>query len=359
MSRNIFREAKRLISQHFERRYWYEWRKVPHYWYNDETKKYEDSSYPKNAKTIINSTWEGEYDLWTAMLLKLDHMFFNLRKYGAEKDYYFFSNDIETYGSDKDKEFILKSSLRKHFKKENTLFLFNIHTSDASLSENGLIHFNIKLDNDKLILYAEYNKEIPQNKIPKKKKLYTLLGFEKDDKGKSNIKWEFAKQYKTYTTDEVYTWNRLANEDIADFILDRVAINFDKVVVGYLKTLGSKIKWNKDEYFDVQKILIELLDTSLELYVDDKSKLSKELKKHAIGNFVKCRDILHLRHLIKNLLKISDTDDKYYSMWRNVEDDEERAKKLKEAEQLYLNDREEAYKKVMSFMCDKSPRWWD
>lgn len=356
---NIFKEVKRLISQHFERRYWYEWRKIPHFWYNDETNKYEDSSYPKNAKTIMNCTWEGEWDLWTAMLLKLDHMFYNLRKYGVEKDYYFYSNDVEAYGTEEDKKRLVKSSLRDHFRRDDSLFLFNVHTDDKTLSENGLIHFNLKLKNSNVVLYAEYSKEIPQDSIPKKKKLYTFLGFEKDKNGKTRINWEFAKQYKTNRFEDIYTWNRLADEDIGDFILDRVSINFNRVVVEYLKTLNNKIKVNKDDYFDIQKILIDSFDTTLGLCVEDISKLSKGLREHARGNFVKCRDILHLRHLIKNLLKISNNDSKYYNVWKDVEDDDERVAKLKEANELYVKDRKEAYQKIMNLMCEKSPEWWD
>lgn len=121
----IFRNIKRIISQYLETEYWYRFRKLNHLWYNENDSKWhsaDKSSYPYKARDILISTWKGEYDLWYSMLLKLEHMFWNLKKYGSEANYCFYQSDIEKYGNSKNKEILAKKIIKSALFDEHNFF---------------------------------------------------------------------------------------------------------------------------------------------------------------------------------------------------------------------------------------------
>lgn len=352
---NVFKELKRLVSQSIEREYWYSKRKVTHLWYDEEDCKWRDSSYPKNARTIMNSTWEGETDIWYTVLLKLDHMFWNLRKYGAEKDWYIFSSDIQTYGTKEDKAFLTGKVIDAAFREERkfkNIFLANADISKG-LSDNSIIGFFLKYDEPHHTMYltGKTNKLIPQDKIPKKKKLYSLESH-KDDNGKIIFESVLAEQYETM---KEYVIDSVTNEDVYE-CARVLSLRFERSMQDFLKQHDVK-NFNSGSLDDL--ILDRIDEIGVNYSVVDRMKLSKELKAHAVGNFVKCRDILHLRHLIKNLLKVSNDDMKYDYMWVDIKDYDQRLLAMKEAQVHYDADRKEAYHKVADFMCEKALRWWD
>lgn len=352
---NIFREIKRVASQFFEREYWYSKRKVTHLWYDEDDSKWKDSSYPKNAKTVMNSTWEGETDIWYTVLLKLDHMFWNLRKYGVEKEWYIYSSDIQTYGTKEDKAFLTSKVVETAFREERkfkNIFLANADIS-KDLSDNSVIGFFLKYDEPHHTMYltGKTNKLIPQDKIPKKKKFYTLESY-KDENGKIIFESVLADQYETM---KEYVIDSVVNEDVHE--CERVlSLRFERSMQDFLKQYDVK-NFSAGSLNDL--ILDRIDEIGVNYSVADRLRLSKELKAHAIGNFVKCRDILHLRHLIKNLLKISNDDMKYDYMWVDIKDYNQRLLAMKEARVHYNADRKEAYHKVADFMCEKALRWWD
>lgn len=362
------RRIKTNIEQFFERRYWYFWRPIWNAYYNEDTKKFQNSDYPKSARTVADSTWEGESDLWGMFLLKLDHMIYNIHKYGHEKKYYFFPSDIEQYASEQDKyRFAFKVA---HNIYDHNIWVLNARTEDREFSASSNVHFYLTYDevNDpsKIYLIAKTDELIPQNTIPKSKKLYTMK--EKlDDKGNFiGYEHELADQFKDHEKYAVYDWAVSRDEKLTDSKADFVVVN--KVSIDVFKRIKDFCDLHNliiyDEYMKYvvgEKSFVDMLAEnvdSVDVEISEIHLLSPELRAHATGQFIKVRDMLHLRHVIKKLINISDTDDKYFNMWQNVYG-EERHKKAVEAQELFRKDKKALIDEIASMMYEKAPSWWD
>lgn len=352
---NIFRELKIIIFQFFEREYWYNKRKVTCFWFDDEDNKFKESNYPKNARTIMNSTWNGESDIWYTILLKLDHMFWNLKKYGNEKDWYIYSSDINNFGTKEDKAFLTNKVIDEAFKKERKFK--NIYLIDGcvsnNLSDDGRITIYLKYDDDLKTMYltAKTNKLIPQEDIPKKKKLYSVKT-NKDKDGKIIFERELVDQY---TQKQEYILDSEHNPDPKECVRI-LSLRLDRVIKDFTRLLNI----DKLDLKSLEDMILDQIDIiGIDYTVKDRLKLSNQLKSCATGNFIKCRDILHLRHLIKNLLKVSENDTKYDYTWIDIKNEDLRCFTRKQAQKRYMEDRREAYEKVSEFMCEKSLSWWD
>ena len=353
----LLKKIKSAIFRHFELRYWYRIRKITELWFDDEDAKWKNSFHKTKAKNILESTWNGEGDLWRTMLLKIDHEFWNLHKYGVELNYYFSEHDIEKYASDDDKEFIVQKILNSTLGNNKKLWLFN-GTTDKKTSESGLVHFSLKYNGKSLSLVAEYDKEIPKSTISKRKKLYELSTY-KDKNGK--IKFDLSKEVPQFKVSSEIVAAQVKNvekENLVEKILNEDSDFLKKDFERFLSE-HSEINVEQDNIFPLQNLILEQIDKCNGFKIEELPNLSTGLKKYARGNFIKCRDLLHLRHLIKNLLSLSETDDKYFSLWSDIEDESERQKNHEAACNLYKTDRKSAYQKICDFMCEKGEFWWD
>lgn len=349
--RRFFTKAKRNINQFFETEYWYRFRKPISLWYDEDTKKFEKSLYPENAGEILADTWNGESDLWNILLLKIDHMFYNLRKYGNEANYYFDESDVKKYSNKNDKIFLAKKTVKELlFKTRDTFWLFN-WGCDESISEDGNIHFYIKASEDlkDLVLIATTSKEIPQDKIPKEKKLYTL-DFTKDENGKISFANKLAKQYKDSNVIPLRAWK--VEGSLEDFLID---LNiFDDLAIENIKeTFGIDLQESRKG--------IDFIIESFSMYCPDVKTeeihlLSEKLREHARGNFIKCRRILELRHLIKNLSKLEEI--KLESPDFNLSA-EERQAYYENWRKRYVSERKKAYRAIADFLAEYGDNLWD
>ena len=89
------------------------------------------------------------------------------------------------------------------------------------------------------------------------------------------------------------------------------------------------------------------------------AKLSPYIKSKARGLRRNLVELLHFRHMLKKLINMSDTDDKYFSMWDNVKDPDEKSKKLEESITLYRQDRKNLYHEIAEYMAENGDSWWD
>lgn len=355
MRKNPFREIKRIISQAVETEFWYRFRKIPDYWYDsDEEKFLRMKDIP--ARDFLTSTWNGEDDILEAMLLKVEHMFWNLRHYGVEQNYYVYTTDLQKYGTAADKNYVFNRTLERIFAKNgDKIWLCNAENVDKALSDSGLVHFYLKREEpDRYAFVASFDEQIPFDKIPKKNKLYSVKTTV-DENGKKKIDMrEEAPQYKVKAEAIVYSF---------------ATKNLGKTLTEDLEGLSTALKIKVQNYGDIsddfEGFCINPLgfvshgtwDYSFE--INEIPKLSKKLRNYAVGNFCKCRDLLHLRRLIKKLIALDDMNGKYYNMWASVQNNEERHQKLLESQELFQKDRKEAYKAISDFMCEKGQRWWD
>lgn len=350
---NIFRKAKRHISQFFETEYWYRFRKLHKYWLDDDTGRWEECAPQRHARDIITSTWEGEDDLWGAMLLKIDHMFWNLKKYGVEKKYYF--KDLSA-ATREDRRFLASKKLKDALSKEKELLLCNTETDDKSISDDGIVNFYLKYCDNEIVLVEKIHRQIPPKSIPKKNKFYSLDVW-RDENGK--IRYDMSREAPQYRSLESSEIARTAR-DLGDFA--GVAWMVAEKLGDYISRHGClkcELDFSREPSGLLEDILLERpsgFDVDIE--IEDLPKLSPQLRKTAVGNFVKCRDLLRLRRLIKNLLAMDDMDDKY-STWRNAETKEEKNKSFKADRENFQKDRKEAYRKICDLMCEKGLNWWD
>lgn len=371
-----FKELKRIIAQFFETEYWYRFRKIPHYYFNDETQKYELSKYDNTARDIITCTWNGDSDILQMALLKTEHMFYNLKKHSYHQYFYvdscrFFEEG--TIDSDRNifakqvldtreknpeqykydwsfnrKEFYSDKELRETIAKkdhkhkkyvgfENSWWIGNEEV-DNSISDSGLIHYYL-YHNDMFDgwgwtttwgIKRTFDEQIPPSEIPEKKKQY-YLNLDEPDLGH-----EEAPQYRTKSEESVtcfpscYTWT-----DIQKIIDDK----------------GIKINVLKGLLTGAQIMLVD----DMKVY----AKLSPYIKSKARGLRRVLVELLHFRHMLKKLINMSDTDDKYFSMWDNVKDPKKKKKKLEESIALYRQDRKNLYHEIAEFMADNGDSWWD
>lgn len=360
---SIFRTAKRKISQFFEIDYWYRRRKVSRYWYDEDDNKWhkrDKQSWPYRAQDILASTWGGETDLWYAMLLKLDHMFWNLKKHGNEANYYFYSFDIEKFANDNDKIILAKKVLKSALIDEHTAFASNKFWI-GSVKVDKKYSDNEKLDvylcyypsTGDLALQIEANEVIPPEQT--KSKTYTLSSYI-DENGKRQFKHEEAKQYRKKSGRTLETWHLSkdwAEDETLDYALSRIDILMNKRLIERLEDYNAE--WSFKSMLDIA--LGRLDQYCPELSIEEIPSLSRELRQHATGNFVKCQQILHLRRLIKKLLNVDDS--KYGCMWVNEPDDGKRLQYMKEAQAQFETDKKLAYQSVMDYMLKHAANWWD
>lgn len=373
---NIFKELVRIVSSFIETEYWYRFRKTPHYYLNDDTQKYELSKYDKRARDTLTCTWNGDSDILQMALLKTEHMFYNLKKCSYHQYFYVDSfRFFEDGATDSDralfarqvldnyekspkkyeycwnfnrKEFFSDRKLSKTVSKktrkynkyvgfENSWWIGN-EGVDKSISDSELVHYYL-YHHDMFDgwgwqttwgIKRTFDEQIPPSEIPEKRKQY-YLNLDDPDLGH-----EEAPQYRVKKTEDVtyfpscYTW-----KDI------------------------QKIVDNKGIKIDVLKSFLTGAQTML---VDDMkvyAKLSPYIKSKARGLRRNLVELLHFRHMLKKLIYMSDTDDKYYQMWDSVKDPDEKSKKLYEAEELYRQDRKNIYHEIAEYMAENGDSWWD
>ena len=371
-----FRELKRIITQFVETEYWYRFRKTPHYYLNDETQKYEPSKYDKRARDTLTCTWNGDSDILQMALLKTEHMFHNLKKHSYQKYFYvdscrFFEegatdsdrgifarqvlDDCEKnpeqykycwnfyrkdFYSDKELRETVTKKDRKHKKYvgfENSWWIGN-EKVDKSISDSGSLHYYL-YHHDEFDgcgwsstwgIKRTYDEQIPPSEIPENKKRYYL---NLDDPGLGH---EEAPQYRTKKEESItyfpscYTWTNIQK------IID------DK---------GIKIKALEGFLSGAQTMDID----DMKVY----TKLSPYIKSKARGLRRNLVELLHFRHMLKKLINMSDTDDKYFNMWDSVKDPEEKSKKLEESIALYQQDRKNLYHEIAEYMAENGDSWWD
>lgn len=298
MSENIFKKIKRHIDQWIETEYWYRFRKISFFWFDKETGKYEE--HKERARELTTSTWGGDKDILGMTLLKIDHMFYNLKHFSMQADFYFDSHNILEHGTQDDR-----------------LLMFNA-------------------------IMKEYEWD------PSKK-----------NKDWQNIRYNFIIDNKIHENRFIYGY------DIEDNPLYYVRRwNADGTVehlIGHKDHL-TPITGEPDIRDRVCNIVIEGVIKyvySVNIPVTEYHKVSPWLKSYVRGNRRTLTDLLHLRHLVKKLYALDDTNDEYFNMWAKIKDSDKQYENLKRAEKQYKQDRQDLYWDVGDYIADRGDYWWD
>lgn len=354
----LLRDIKRTVSQLFEREYWYSFRRLPSYWLDDDGKWKEGRKH--RALDVTNSTWNGDYDMLEAMLLKVDHMFWNLHKHSVEKDYYFFASDILKYGNESDKDFIVKKILKNIVENPGAkVWLYNAKCS-KDISENGELSFYLQYDKESrafdLVLVTQMRmSEAEEKAYNKKHRTYKL-------ENGNIVKAEDVERYKTKLQSYLNVWQHEPDEKPEDFAFETVLNEIGNSVSEYFAKMDIEKPDGLDEV-SYKELLLKRIDTNIASSVDfkisDMSKLSAELKEHAVGSFVKCKNILHIRHLLKKAIRYCDDSDAYGKDWVNIQDDDERERKMLELRDAFYAARKRAFVDLAEYLSDVGMNLWD
>ena len=101
------------------------------YWYNNR------HSSVGRASFVLDDTWDGLHSMIDYQILKVEHMFHNVKKYSCIEKSYIDSTALVKYGSEKDKEYFFNKIFKFHF---NHVFIFNKQV-DKEESIDGLIGY--------------------------------------------------------------------------------------------------------------------------------------------------------------------------------------------------------------------------
>lgn len=329
---NIFKEIKRHISQWIETEYWYRFRKIWYSWFDDYG---EDATYKYKWKVSragfhLACTWEGEKDILDMMRLKIEHMFWNLKNYGNVAYCYLRSKTILEIGTSQDKIIAAQRIVAKYdfdYKTKENDWYSNFH-------EEWWTDMECKVHSPKPTRKYKYHSYV--NKIP--------IGID------NGIKYFLV--HTNYF--DGYGWSggwSIESED-------RKGENF-YFPSCYRFSDIQKLLDEKDIKINLVEGLLNLEHTINLVPSEDLGKLSPELRKHVEGERQILVDLLTLRRYVKKLENLEDTDNKYYNMWKDIEDADEQRKKMKEAEDLFLSDRKNLYNQIFGLMVEKGMGWWD
>ena len=329
---NVFKEIKRHISQWIETEYWYRFRKIWYSWFDDYG---EDATYKYKWKASragfhLACTWEGEKDILNMMRLKIEHMFWNLKNYGNVAYCYLRSKTILEIGTSQDKIIAAQRIVAKYdfdYKTKENDWYSNFH-------EEWWTDMECRVHSPKPTRKYKYHSYV--NKIP--------IGID------NGIKYFLV--HTNYF--DGYGWSggwSIESED-------RKGENF-YFPSCYRFSDIQKLLDEKDIKINLVEGLLNLEHTINLVPSEDLGKLSPELRKHVEGERQILVDLLTLRRYVKKLENLEDTDNKYYNMWKDIEDADEQRKKMKEAEDLFLSDRKNLYNQIFSFMVEKGMGWWD
>ena len=329
---NIFKEIKRHISQWIETEYWYRFRKIWYSWFDDYG---EDATYKYKWKASragfhLACTWEGEKDILDMMRLKIEHMFWNLKNYGNVAYCYIRSDLVLKSGTDYDK---------------------------SLLANRVLKNYNIRYENKDNFSYSQFHEEWwtdeeCQAHSPKKTRKCIYHNYENRIPIGTSDNIEYFIVHSCYF--DGYGWP----EGWGIESKDRKVKNF-YFPSCYRFSDIQKVLDEKDIKINLVEGLLNLGHTINLVPSEDLGKLSPELRKHVEGERQILVDLLTLRRYVKKLENLEDTDNKYYNMWKDIEDADEQRKKMKEAEDLFLSDRKNLYNQIFSLMVEKGMGWWD
>lgn len=388
-----FRKVAYRIKRYFEIKYWYWWRDTTSLWYDEDTKKWEKSSRKSTAKDTIRSWWGAEEDILDIMLLKIDHMFYKIKKDGNHSWQYLAAYIFnEDYATSSDREWALKKSLKplldpKLTKKGDSVTLIkdkqsvrlsrwigNIDEFDGykldklesklsigksisekeqteleelrelkktARSESGMIHYylvhivpnkrgNVK---ESYVIEEEVDKQIPY-KNPKSAPYYTF-----DEKKDSKFDDMFLPlpDYKTKERKAIFSFN-----------------NFES-----LSKIDQIIKENLNIDLDVESNFLTS-EHSFEVKNSDLLLLSPKVREQVRGRRKDLINLLQVRRAVKKIREHDDYEDKY-NTWLNkeFETEKEKQEELERCINLYKEDRKKLYYRLADILAEYGESFWD
>lgn len=143
-------------------------------------------------------------------------------------------------------------------------------------------------------------------------------------------------QYKLKEEETVVDFGKVEKENFAEKILSDFSVQFEEKIKSYLKS-HSEINMSENDLLPLKNLILKNCDKCGNFEIAEIPNFEKNLKEHAVGNFIKFKQFLHLRRLVKNLLSALD----------NLNSEESGRK------------RQDLYKQIFNFMSKNGMNWWD
>lgn len=362
------RDLKYSIKHWFELQKFYVFKKSKFFSYDSDTDKYQVCKH--SALADMSCTWEGDYDILNAMRLKIEHMYYNLKHFGHTLDMYIQDTDYiqSCFVSDnfeKDRKFICKkmTEILHNFDHKYSEYPTSHKTVYVSLEDDYLkfekcIHFTDKKDKEHTI---------------KCEQIQLTLDFKKhEDRNILSItRVPYGEGYIYYYSFDNVSFEEDKNQPYTHYIFEGEEL-IPRTSYRY-KEIDTKNLWQKKtrkpmniteiyesivEYTNLYFINIVEKFIDFEVNLSEMKEMSDDLKSRIVGNRKTLKDLLELRRYVKRLSCLSDTDDKYYNMWKNAPEGL-RSEKIRESYEVFKNDRREIYQKICDIMSERGLNWWD
>ena len=130
----------------------------------------------------------------------------------------------------------------------------------------------------------------------------------------------------------------------------------------YITEKGKEEIKRISNFIEIEDWVIDTVicnEHTVHIKVEEYKNLSDGLKPYARGNRRTLTQLLHLRHMIKKLYALEDTNDEYMNMWQNEEDEDKRQMLLKQSMEKFMEDRKRLYHEIAEFMAEEGRGWWD
>lgn len=365
--KNIFTIIKRKIRNNLEIKKWYFKRDTQESYFDEDSNKYIKPNKKWPAKDVLLSTWEGESDILNIMLLKIDHMIVNLRKYGVEADNYIDSfNFLKKEVPEEDRHWAIKYIFNRYLgsyknaKANCSKWNFEEWCPKGQIKGTKLWKARLFIGN---ALCAKTQGELDEAlKLKEAGKKYFLTDLNHISKsGLVHYYISVIKDSDGFGVQSTYGIECSTDEE------ERNERNNKKKQKPTLKTDGYiPPYWSIDElqkYLDDKGIPINIMpnlinfEGAIHVTPEDYSSLSATIKEHIRGNRQTVIQLLALRNKIKKLCRLSDFDDKYNS-WMTCPE-EKREEMILKCGELYQSDRESLYVDIAKFMAKYGDDWWD
>jgi len=388
-----FRRVSYRIKRYFEIKYWYWWRDTTSIWYNDDTKKWEKSSSKATAKDTIRSWWGAETDILDMMLLKIDHMFYKIKKDGNHSwqylESYIFNQD---YATPSDREWALKKSLKSlldpKLAKDDHRVKVTKNKEYISLSRwiGNIDEFDGHIL-DKLESKISVGKPISEKEQTELEELRELKKNAKSESGmihyylvhivpnkKGKVKESYVieevvdKQipYKNPKSASYYTFDEKKDSKLDDMFLPlpdyktkerKVVFSFNNFES--LSKVNQIIKENLNIDLDVESNFI-LSEQSFDVKNSDFLLLSPKVHEQVRGRRKDLINILQVRRAVKKIREHNDCEDKYNTWLNNdFETKEEKQEEIKRCRDLYIEDRKKLYYRLADILAKYGETFWD
>lgn len=353
-----FRDFKWRLKMWIQWHYFFMWKKTYEMWYDEDSHKWKKSKCYNLAKYDSYDWYNGIWSILKAMDMKTFWIWFKLRQDGNHAKSYIHAADFLNHAAEKD---IWDYKARLFYKIKACDKICNSHKlehgmqywidtleCDKSLSEDGNLQVYLEVDYSgypasmSVVAYTHKKKA----KQPKKPISYTMNS---DDDG--HISWEPTTVY--VVKDRITLGGFICPEAPEDSIFQDGFWTKMKNILEHFVIEGHEFSIDASKALILSQQTIEIMPWEINEYCG----WEDNIKPYMRGLLWDLRGLAHIHHLIKNVRKLSNSNDKY-SNWLYVKGDERKEVYEKDMEN-YHNDLKASYNELMTYLCEHHHRFWD